>query len=203
MMLRFCCLCKSFYPPFQTISFVLHFEVGHELPVGLGQNFAARDGVSACNGEGDLALVQLHLHSKLCPSLKPSICGWLMKIPHVADGHGTTTMVAHCIGWVPGTLCLFFSSSVEHSDYYLPIFSVGDVGMKDKGPCPFQHRPQKHLIGQEETTLLLEGDVVGLDEEVSSIRSFHPSKLLQVSFLSHFLDLQLLFHIVLMLRQLL
>ena len=62
-------LCKSFHPPLNTVSFVLHFKVGHELPVGLGQDVTANGEVFACNGEGGHALVQLHLHPQLCPCL--------------------------------------------------------------------------------------------------------------------------------------
>ena len=63
------CLCKSFHPPLNTVSFVKHFKVGHELPVGVGQDVAAHREVFAINGEGGHALVQLHLHPQLSPCL--------------------------------------------------------------------------------------------------------------------------------------
>jgi hypothetical protein len=60
-------LCKSFYPPLHTVSFVHYFQIGHELPKGLGQDVTAHEEVFACNGEGGHALVQLHLHLHFCP----------------------------------------------------------------------------------------------------------------------------------------
>ena len=59
-----------------------------------------------------------------------------------------------------------FCASVDHSDHYGTIFCVDDLGMEDEGPRPAQHRPQQDLIP---ITTLFEGDVVGLDEEPTSM----------------------------------
>ena len=72
-----------------------------------------------------------------------------------------------------GPLCLF-CASVDHSDHYGTIFCVDDFGMEDEGPRPAQYRPQQDLIP---ITTLFEGDVVGLDEEPTSMGSFHDKTL--------------------------
>ena len=134
-------LCKSLNPPLHTVSFVVHLEVGHKLPVGLGQDIATHSKVFACDGEGGCALVQLQLqlHLQLCPCPKLKTCWFFLQFSIVGVNNETNT--AHCITWVRRGVFVFLSVSVDHSNYDSPMFCLGDGGDKDKRSCPWQNLP--------------------------------------------------------------
>ena len=137
--------------------------------MGLAQDVAVLGKLVATHTEGRQPLLQLHLHPQLCPCRQISTYICVFVLPIVAIVYAINT-VAHCITWTIGRVLLPLSESVDHSNCHTPPIIVDDVGMQDKGPCPCQHHPQQHLI---EVITLLEGDVVGLDEEAGNVGSLH------------------------------
>ena len=75
------CLCISLSAPPNTISSNVHFEVGYELPIGLGQNVAVLNELLPSHDEGGYCVFQVHLHPQLCPILQHSTSGCPSQFP--------------------------------------------------------------------------------------------------------------------------